>query len=243
MAAGKDERGTSDRGEVQARITEIRRASFVASRRGFDRDQVHRFLGGVADWLEGLGLGDPDHGELRRELAWVGERTSEIIAQAEETARELREKAVAEAEQLRDEATEEAERVRSEVDEDARRSRLESSRLAEEMISAAESQAETLFEEAARRRQDLQTLIADLIERRDEILADGSRLAEELADLFASVSEEPEPEEPGPVGEELDDEDRRDDELGDAELGEAEELDAADYPRDQNTEEQPSSAQ
>jgi DivIVA domain-containing protein len=195
--------------EIQQRIDEIRRASFEGSRKGYDRGQVRRYLEAVADWLDGLGLGDADRGEVRRELAWVGERTSEILTKAEEAAGEMREKGQTESDRVRSEAAEEAERVRTEADAAARKARLEATTNAEETIAAAERRAEAIVEEATRRRQDLQALISDLHLRRDEIVADGVRLADELAELFATVADLPEAEDEG-EDESADDEDEAD---------------------------------
>ena len=178
---------TDPRHEMQQRITEIRKASFENSRKGYDKAQVRHYLEAVADWLEGLGLGDADRGEMRRELAWVGERTSEILTKAEETASELREQGESEATKLRADAESASERLRAEADEETRRVRLEAVTEAEQTVADAERRAEAIIEEATRRRQDLQALIGDLLVRRDEIVADGVRLADELAELFATT--------------------------------------------------------
>jgi cell division septum initiation protein DivIVA len=194
VATGEDVQGRevdNPRLAIHERITEIRKASFEGSRKGYDRAQVRHYLEAVADWLEGLGLGDADRGELRRELAWVGERTSEILSKAEETARELRQQGESESEKLRSEAAAEAERTRAEAETEADRMRTE----AERTIAAAERRAEALLEEAARRRQDLHALIGDLLVRRDEIVADGIRLSDELAELFSTAVEAEEEEE------------------------------------------------
>ena len=114
---------TDPRQEMQVRITEIRKASFDSARKGYDKAQVRKYLEAVADWLEGLGLGDADRGEMRRELAWVGERTSEILTKAEETASELREQGEGEARKLRTEAESASETLRAEADEESRRVR------------------------------------------------------------------------------------------------------------------------
>jgi len=164
------------RRELQQRIAQIRKASFETTRKGYDQAQVRHFLDAVADWLEDLGLGDADRGEMRRELAWVGERTSEILTKAEETASELREQGESEARKLRAEAHEESRRVREEAATEA-----------QELVTSAEQKAAAILEDANRRREDLQSLVGDLLMRRDEIVADGVRLAEELTELFGTT--------------------------------------------------------
>ena len=193
--AGEDRRADAvadQRRETQNRIEQIRSASFDSVRKGYDSAQVRRFLEAVADWLEGLGLGDADRGEMRRELTWVGERTSEILTKAEETASELREQGQGEAQRLVTEARTASERMRAEADEESQRVRAEAAAEAEETVTSAERKAAALIEEAGRRREDLNALIADLLERRDEIVADGVRLADELTDLFSTTVDAPE---------------------------------------------------
>jgi DivIVA domain-containing protein len=196
------------RRELQERIAQIRKASFENSRKGYDRAQVRRYLEAVADWLEGLGLGDADRGEMRRELAWVGERTSEILNQAEESAREIREQSEAEATRELSQAKADAKRMRTEAEEEAQRVRSEATDEAEETLATANRRAEQIVEDANRRRQDVQAVISDLLVRRDEIVADGVRLADELTDLFATaVSDDSGTDADEDDGEEGDDED------------------------------------
>ncbi|HEX6115921.1 MAG TPA: DivIVA domain-containing protein [Solirubrobacterales bacterium] len=207
----------AQRREMQQRITEIRKASFESARKGYDKAQVRHYLEAVADWLEGLGLGDADRGEMRRELAWVGERTSDILTQAEETANELREQGQSEASKLRSEAQNASDRLRVEADEESRRVRMEAATEAEETVAAAERKAEAIIEDANRRRRDLQALIGDLLVRRDEIVADGVRLADELTELFATTMDVPESEVTGDASGEESGDDSGDDYAGDGE--------------------------
>jgi DivIVA domain-containing protein len=207
-SAGDNPGAAGPRRELQERIAQIRNASFENSRKGYDRAQVRHYLEAVADWLEGLGLGDADRGEMRRELAWVGERTSEILNQAEESATEIREQSEAEATRELSEAKADAKRMRTEAEEETGRMRSEAGAEAEETVAAANRRAEQIVEDASRRRQDIQALISDLLVRRDEIVADGVRLADELTDLFATAV----PADPG--GDEDGGEDAGDDEDG-----------------------------
>ena len=221
MAGESRQTGRGPSGGIDRRIDEIRHATFETARKGYDPRQVRRYLEALADWLGQLGLADPDRGEMRRELGWVGERTSEILTQAEETAVEMRQKAEAEAARMRAEATKDSERMRAEADDAARRTQLEATERAEATIADAERRAEELVEDANARRRDLQALIGDLLDRRDEIVAEGNRLVDDLADLFASAAaEDEEPEvaesEEGDELDELEAEDE-DEDLGDAE--------------------------
>jgi DivIVA domain-containing protein len=192
----------------QNSIERIRSATFAISRRGYDKREVDRFLAQVADWLE-TGAGDPTRSAIvKRELERVGERTAGILASAEESAEQLRYEAETEAsqtlqgvrgetERLRREADEYArrqredadayaEQTRQEVEQEARRSRLESTQTADEIVNDAERRAQGAAADGMQRRRDLETLITDLLERRDDVLEDLDRLAEELGALVAA---------------------------------------------------------
>jgi hypothetical protein len=99
--------------------------------------------------------------------------------------------------------------MRAEAEQDAQRMRSEATEEAEETVAGANRRAEQIVEDANRRRQDVQALISDLLVRRDEIVSDGVRLADELTDLFATAV----PSDSDTAGGE-DDEDVEDDEDG-----------------------------
>ncbi len=106
---------------------------------------------------------------MREELAKVGEKTAGILTAAEEAARNLR-----------DEAAEYAERLRADADDEARKARLNASQKMDEMIADAEAKAQGIIDDAIARRRQLNQAISSLVDRRDEIAADATRLAEEL---------------------------------------------------------------
>ena len=70
----------------QTSLDRIRNASFPTARRGYDKGEVERFLAKLADWLE-TGAGDESRTDaVQRELERIGQRTSAILSQAEESA-------------------------------------------------------------------------------------------------------------------------------------------------------------
>lgn len=188
------ERRRAETRAVQSKVREIRAASFSVSRKGFDRDEVMTYLHRLASWLEGAGLADPE--EVKRELAMVGQRTSEILTKADETANTLRAEAQRNAGELLESARAESERMRTEAEEDVRRMRIEAEARAEEAVDDADRRAERMIDGAVKRRQDLEVVIDDLIAGRDEILADTRRLVEELKELVDRGAEEERSEEP-----------------------------------------------
>ena len=133
----------------------VRAASFRVARRGYDRDEVDGFLAWLADQLRsaevGGAAGDLDPDAVRRELERVGESTAAILRAAEQTARELRGAAKRDAE-----------------------NQVASAR------TEAEARAESIIEDALQRRRLLAARIDQLTERRDAIIAEVGRLADEL---------------------------------------------------------------
>jgi DivIVA domain-containing protein len=149
---------------------EVRRATFPQALRGYDREAVHDMLDRVADWMEGKGSAASSAAPgMREELAKVGEKTAGILTAAEEAARNLR-----------DEAAQYAERLRADADDEARKARLNASQKMDEMIADAEAKAQRIIDDAIARRRQLNQAISSLVDRRDEIAADATRLAEEL---------------------------------------------------------------
>jgi DivIVA domain-containing protein len=194
----------------------VRAASFRVARRGYDRDEVDTFLAWLADELRsaevGGAAGEADPDAVRRELERVGESTAAILRAAEQTARELRgaakrdadhqlASARSDAESVRSQAEEFASTTREEAAEETRKQRLESSQRAEETVREAEVRAESIVEDALEERRVLAARVESLTERRDAILAEIARLADDMQAIAEAelVSAEPEPEpEPEP---------------------------------------------
>jgi DivIVA domain-containing protein len=185
-----------DRGYALAES--IRGASFKVARRGYDRAEVDAFLAWIANELRAAELGsgaatgeDPD--ALRRELERVGESTASILRAAEQTAREVRGGAKRDAENLVASARAEAAELRSTAEDEARSLQLDASQSAEETVQAAEARAESIVEDALERRRVLAARVEHLAERRGAILAELSRLTDDLRALSESAGPEPAP--------------------------------------------------
>jgi DivIVA domain-containing protein len=180
-------------GVDQTSLDRIRNATFPSARRGYDKHEVERFLARLADWLE-TGGGDESRSDMvKRELERVGQRTGAILAQAEESAQQIRaeaeeevrgsiDEAHAEAEKKRGEADGYSEETRQRADEDAAAIRAKAEEEARETIVSAQAQAERIVGEGTRRRQDIEAVIGDLVRRRDDVIADTEELAGRLGD-------------------------------------------------------------
>jgi DivIVA domain-containing protein len=192
----------------QTSLDRIRNATFPSARRGYDKHEVEKFLARLADWLE-TGAGDESRSDtVKRELERVGQRTGAILAQAEESAQQIRAEAEEEARGTVNTANMEAEETRAETeryatetrtgadtyaqqtreasDKEAAATRAQAEQDARETIEAAEAQARRIVEEGSQRREDIEAVIADLVRRRDHVLADTEELS---AKLTRAVSE------------------------------------------------------
>ena len=206
----------------QTSLDRIRNATFPAARRGYDKQEVEKFLARLADWLE-TGAGDESRSDtVKRELERVGQRTGAILAQAEESAQQIRAEAEEEARGTINTANMQAEETRNQADaysneartaadthsretraqaeQEAAAMRTKAEQDARETIDAAHAQASRILEEGAQRREDIEAVIADLVRRRDDVLADTEELSRKLTgavsehrpsdeDLFAKPDE------------------------------------------------------
>src|SRR3954447_2461101 len=95
-------------GVDQTSLDRIRNATFPTGRKGYEKHEVEKFLGRLADWLETGGGTESRSDAVRKELERVGERTGALLAPAEESAQPIPAQAEESAQQIRAEAEEEA---------------------------------------------------------------------------------------------------------------------------------------
>lgn len=189
-------------GVDQTSLDRIRNATFPSSRRGYDKQEVEKFLARLADWLE-TGAGDESRSDtVKRELERVGERTGAILSQAEDSAQQIRSEAEslaleavekgnlqagqsrkeadAYAKKTRADADAYSDQTRSATDRDAAEIRAEAEADARDTIADAQARAGRIVEEGTQRREDVESVIADLVRRRDEVLDDTEELGSKL---------------------------------------------------------------
>ncbi len=180
-------------GVDQTSLDRIRNATFPSSKRGYDKQEVEKFLSRLADWLE-TGGGDESRSEtVKRELERVGERTGAILSQAEDSAQEIISEARTESERVRSDADAYAEErsaeadayadsTRKSADADAAKIREDAAADADAAIADAEAQSHRIVDEGTRRREDVESVIADLVSRRDEVIGDIESLKGKLSE-------------------------------------------------------------
>jgi DivIVA domain-containing protein len=169
-------------GVDQTSLDRIRNATFPSSRRGYDKHEVEKFLGRLADWLETGGGEESRSDAVKRELERVGQRTGSILAQAEESAQQIRAEAEEEARGTVNTANIQANETRTEADNYATETKIAAEREAREAIEAAQEQARRIVAEAEQRREDAEAVIGDLIRRRADVIADTEELSRKLTE-------------------------------------------------------------
>jgi DivIVA domain-containing protein len=181
-------------------IQRIRKANFSHSVRGYDRTEVDQFLAQLADWLEtGGGEAAAAVEAVQIELERIGEQTAGILTEAHAAAQAIRDDASSQVRQqlidanltvesLRAEAGEYAGDARDEADSYVRKTRAEADGYADRIRAeaddefgegrdAAQKEAERIVADANRRKADIESVISDLEQRRDAVLAELERLA------------------------------------------------------------------
>jgi len=168
-------------GVDQTSLDRIRNATFPTARRGYDKHEVEKFLGRLADWLE-TGGGDESRSDaVKKELERVGQRTGAILAQAEDSAQQIRAEAEEEARGTINSANLQATETRSEAENYATETKTAAERESRDAIEAAQAQARRIVAEAEQRREDMEALVGDLIRRREDVIADTEELSRKLS--------------------------------------------------------------
>jgi DivIVA domain-containing protein len=197
-------------------IDRIRGATFPLARRGYEKREVERFLGKLADWLEHGGDDESRSDLVKRELDRVVQKTGGILMAAEEAAEELRADAVHDAEEIGSRVRAEADaaraaadkyetETRSAADAHGERSRVEADTYSRETREAADAYAAGIRKDAeiyaGETRERVEVESAELTEEAErsaeetvmKARADATRIVEEAnrrrADVEAVIAD------------------------------------------------------
>jgi DivIVA domain-containing protein len=166
-------------------IDRIRVPGFALARRGYDKHEVDRFLGRLADWLETDAAKEIGEAAVTRKLERVGKSTANILLTTQQESDQLRRSAEEECAQILSEGEATALQARQAADEYANRTRAQADADARVSVEAASAEARETIDEGERRRAQIEAVIADLEIRRDDALADLDRLRDELSLMIA----------------------------------------------------------
>ncbi len=106
-------------------VGQIRQTKFSPALRGYDKQEVDRFLAELADWLETGGEDESRSDVVHAELERIGEETAAILTAAHEAAEAMRKNAERETRKRLVEANLRVESIQSEVDGDLASARQE----------------------------------------------------------------------------------------------------------------------
>jgi DivIVA domain-containing protein len=156
-------------------LPEVTGVEFSHSRRGYDREQVDRYVEQVSRMIVELEAQRSPDAVIERALADVGEETSAILRRAREAAEEIEAEATAHAQKLTAAAEAQGCRIIDEAEAHAERARAEA--------DAYEDQVEANVEQLA---DDRQRLIEDLRKLADSFQRTADRAIEEAPDRQTS---------------------------------------------------------
>jgi cell division septum initiation protein DivIVA len=179
--------GTTSR--TSEKVELIRTARFPRSVLGYRSAVVDRFLRDAADWVEQAVAAGPDGRAVKREVERLADRTAHVLGEAEQAARAIRIEAREEVERVRGEADDYSQGIRQAAEAEAQKLRVAAGREVEEVVAGARAKADQIVEEAIQRRNRLNGVIEQLVQRRAELLDDAGSLADELAALVATHAE------------------------------------------------------
>ena len=162
-------------------IRRLRVQGFTVARRGYDRREVDRFLDVLLDWIETDAAKDLGDQAVKRKLELVGKSTAQILLTTEKESAGLRSQIEEECAELRSEAESASLAVRRDADEYATKTREKADQDARRMGEVAGAKAKGIVEEAERRREVIEAVIAELDARRDGTLRELEQLRRELA--------------------------------------------------------------
>ena len=150
----------------------IRDVTFTHARRGYDRREVDNYLAKLAERLEGRGPNKVHTATIKQELERIGQKTGKILTAAEEAGQSLRADAEQSARKIKEDANGRVASIKTSADKHAKRVREEAQAFATKTRAEAEAHSKQLRSEAegisARAHQDAE---AQSTKFRDE--ADG----------------------------------------------------------------------
>ena len=165
-----------------AEIAALRDVPFSTAMRGYDRDEVDRYVERVNQVLAELQITAAPESAVRRALEEVSQERESMIEEAHQAAEEITRRSRSRADERVQEAETEAEKVRKAATQEAHETR-----------EAAERDARQIREAAEARVRELETEVEGMIERRAGVVEDLRELAETLDDVVEAKGGDPSP--------------------------------------------------
>jgi DivIVA domain-containing protein len=178
---------------------------FSSGLRGYDRDEVDRFVARVNQVIAELQITAAPESAIRHALNQVTEETKGILERAHETADEITgrsrsqaderiQRAEQEAQQVHDTSETEARELRADAAHEAREVRESAAREAREVRESAQREAREVREAAEARVAELEADAQAVLEQRAQLIAELRDLVRRLGDFAdAAASGQPGP--------------------------------------------------
>jgi DivIVA domain-containing protein len=152
-------------------VAEVQNVRFSTALRGYDRDEVDRYISRVNTVLAELQITAAPESAIKAALEQASRQTRSVVQEAQQEAEEITRESRSRAEDRLQAATQEAQKLHEAAEQEARRLRDAVAHEAKGTKAAAES-----------RIRDLEADVQEMIERRD-------RAVEELVELSRSLDE------------------------------------------------------
>src|SRR3954454_5894244 len=154
-------------------VAEVQNVRFSTALRGYDRDEVDRYISRVNNVLAELQITAAPQSAIKAALEQVSRQTRSVVQEAEQEAEEITRQSRSRADDRIQEATQEAQKLHEAAEQQARRLREAAAHEARGTTAAAEA-----------RIRDLEADVQAMIERRDRAIAELVELSRSLDELL-----------------------------------------------------------
>jgi len=176
-----------------AEIAELRDVRFSIGLRGYDREQVDKFVGRVNQVIAELQITAAPESAIRHALKQVTDETQGLLERAHETAEDITGRSRDQAESRIQQAEEEARQLHESSETEARHMRADAAHEAREVREAAAREAREVRDAAQREAREIreaaEARVAELEADAQNVLEERGRLIGELRDLVRRLGD------------------------------------------------------
>ncbi|HYY06338.1 MAG TPA: DivIVA domain-containing protein [Candidatus Limnocylindria bacterium] len=176
-----------------AEIADLRDVRFSVGLRGYDREQVDKFVGRVNQVIAELQITAAPESAIRHALKQVTDETQGLLERAHETAEEITRRSREEAESRIQQAEEDARQLNESSETEARHMRADAAHEAREVREAAAQEAREVRDAAQREAREMreaaEARLAELEADAQNVLEERGRMIGEMRDLVRRLGD------------------------------------------------------
>ena len=176
-----------------AEIADLRDVRFSVGLRGYDREQVDKFVGRVNQVIAELQITAAPESAIRHALKQVTDETQGLLERAHETAEEITRRSREDAESRIQQAEEDARQLNESSETEARHMRADAAHEAREVREAAAQEAREVRDAAQREAREMreaaEARLAELEADAQNVLEERGRMIGEMRELVRRLSE------------------------------------------------------